>query len=138
MYSCTLLLLVRQIGKFGKVEGRGGVVRANSAKVDLAEATRWAACSLALRHRTLSDISGGEAMGDRVWQVPQEQFVEAWNGGGSLAKVVERVKELAGGNVPKWAVMARATALRKGGVEMQSLPAARTPEQGQCAEAVAE
>jgi hypothetical protein len=62
-------------------------------------------------------------MGDRVWQVPQEQFVEAWNGAASLPDAVARVKELARGAVPKWAVMARATALRKGGVEMRSLPA---------------
>jgi hypothetical protein len=60
-------------------------------------------------------------MGDRVWQVPQEEFVEAWNRGGSLAEVVERVKELAGGNVPKWAVMARAMALRRAGVELKSM-----------------
>jgi len=33
--------------------------------------------------------------------------------GRTLAEVVEKVKELAGGNVPKWAVMARAVALRK-------------------------
>jgi hypothetical protein len=62
-------------------------------------------------------------MGDRVWKVPQEQFVEAWNGVGSLAEVVERIKELAGGNIPQWAAMARVTALRKKGVEFKSLTA---------------
>ncbi|MDB5310597.1 MAG: hypothetical protein JWO38_4799, partial [Gemmataceae bacterium] len=55
--------------------------------------------------------------------IPQEQFVAAWNGAGSLPEAVGRVKELAGGAVPRWAVMARAAALRKGGVEMRSLPA---------------
>jgi hypothetical protein len=64
-------------------------------------------------------------MGDRVWQVPQDAFIEAWNGAGSLPEAVERVKALAGGAVPRWAVMARAAALRKGGVEMRSLPADR-------------
>jgi hypothetical protein len=60
-------------------------------------------------------------MGDRVWQVPQESFVAAWNVAGSLAEVVERVKELAGGNVPKWAVMARAMALRRAGITLKEL-----------------
>jgi hypothetical protein len=62
-------------------------------------------------------------MGDQAWQVPLERFVEAWNGAGSLPEAVARVKELAGGAVPKWAVMARATELRMGGVEMRSLVA---------------
>jgi hypothetical protein len=62
-------------------------------------------------------------MGERVWQVPREMFVAAWNAAGSLADAVERVKQLAGGNVPRWAVMARAVALRKGGVELKPLPA---------------
>jgi hypothetical protein len=61
-------------------------------------------------------------MGDRVWQVPQEKFVTAWNGGASLGEIAERVKELAGGNVPRWAVMVRAAALRKDGVELRTLP----------------
>jgi hypothetical protein len=60
----------------------------------------------------------------RVWQIPQDQFIVAWNAAGSLGEVVERVKELVGGNVPRWAVMARATALRKAGVEMRPLPLA--------------
>ena len=60
-------------------------------------------------------------MGDRAWQVPQDDFVGAWNGAATLAEVVERVKELVGGNVPKWAVMARAVAIRKGGVELKPL-----------------
>ena len=38
-----------------------------------------------------------------------------------MAEVVEKVKQLAGGNVPKWAVMARAVALRKGGTELKKL-----------------
>ena len=64
-------------------------------------------------------------MGERVWQVPRDAFVAAWNTVGSLTEAVERVKELAGGNVPRWAVMARAMALRKEGVILKELrPAA--------------
>ncbi len=60
-------------------------------------------------------------MGDRVWQVPQEQFVAAWSGSGARAEAVLRVKEAVGGAVPRWAVMARAAALKKGGVELKKL-----------------
>jgi hypothetical protein len=63
-------------------------------------------------------------MHERAWKVPQEEFVMAWNAAGSLADVVEQVKQLAGGNVPKWAVMARAAALRKDGVVLKELRAA--------------
>jgi hypothetical protein len=61
-------------------------------------------------------------MVDRVGRIPQERFIEAWNAASSLIEVVERMKELAGGNVPRWAVMSRAAALRKKGIEMRSLP----------------
>ena len=60
-------------------------------------------------------------MGERVWQVPREKFVAAWNRAASLADVIERVKQLASGNVPRWAVMARAAAMRKGWVAMKDL-----------------
>ena len=61
-------------------------------------------------------------MHDRAWQVPEERFVEAWNASGGIEEAAERVKELAGGkNVPRWAVMARAAALRKAGRLMKEL-----------------
>ncbi|HEX4606606.1 MAG TPA: hypothetical protein VH092_00215 [Urbifossiella sp.] len=61
-------------------------------------------------------------MHDRVWQVPEERFVEAWNAAGSIEDAAERVRELAGGkHVPRWAVMARAVALRKTGVGLKPL-----------------
>lgn len=60
-------------------------------------------------------------MGDRAWQVPQDAFVSAWNESASLTDVVERVKLLAGGNVPRWAVMARAAEIRKNGTELKPL-----------------
>jgi hypothetical protein len=55
-------------------------------------------------------------MGDRVWLVPQAEFAAVWNAAGSVAEAVERIKELAGVHVPRWAVMARVTALRKDGL----------------------
>lgn len=63
-------------------------------------------------------------MGDRVWQVPRADFVAAWAASGSLAEATERVRELAGGMVPRWAVMARAAELRKAGVDLKPLKAA--------------
>ncbi|QJW98468.1 hypothetical protein [Frigoriglobus tundricola] len=60
-------------------------------------------------------------MGDQVWQVPQEQFVAAWNGAESLADASVRVKELAGVYVPGWALMVRAMSLRKEGVVLKAL-----------------
>ena len=60
-------------------------------------------------------------MGDRVWQVPGDEFAAAWNASASLTDATERVRELAGGMVPRWAVMARAAELRKAGVELKPL-----------------
>lgn len=60
-------------------------------------------------------------MGERAWQVPQEQFITAWNRAKSLDEVVARVKELTRGGVPRWAVMARAMELRKDGVQLKPL-----------------
>lgn len=59
-------------------------------------------------------------MFDRCWQVPQDQFVAAWNASESLADAANHVKELARGQVPQWAVLARALSLRKDGVEMKT------------------
>ena len=61
---------------------------------------------------------------DRVWQVPQEQFVAAWNGARTVDAAAARVKELAG-NGPRSAVMARAMKLRREGIRMKPLTAAR-------------
>ena len=60
-------------------------------------------------------------MGDRVGQVPRDQFVAAWNGSGSLDEAAARVKALAGGRAPRWAVTARAASLRKDGVGLKPL-----------------
>ena len=61
-------------------------------------------------------------MGDRAWQIPQDAFVAAWNGAESVGEAVGKMKALYGGAVPRWAVMARAVALKTGGVEMKGLP----------------
>ena len=61
-------------------------------------------------------------MGERVWQVPQHQFVAAWSGSQTLDEAAARDKALAGGPAPRWAGLARATALPKEGVELKSLP----------------
>ncbi len=58
---------------------------------------------------------------DRVWQVPQDQFVAAWNGSDTLAEASARLKEIAGGHVPGWALLQRALELRKTGLEMKAL-----------------
>jgi hypothetical protein len=58
---------------------------------------------------------------DRVSGIPGDQFAAAWNAADSLAALVERVKLLAGGHVPRWAVLARAAALRREGVRLKEL-----------------
>ena len=60
-------------------------------------------------------------MGDRVWQVPEEQFVAVWNGAENLGDASARLKEIAGGNVPGWAVLQRSFELRRKGVELKTL-----------------
>ena len=61
-------------------------------------------------------------MGDRVWQLTRERFIAIWNTAETLAEAAERVKQAVGGGaVPRWAVMARAGALRKEGVELKVL-----------------
>jgi hypothetical protein len=62
-------------------------------------------------------------MGDRAWQVPAADFAAAWNAARSLTEAAEAVKRLAGGQVPRWAVMARAGQLRKHGLALKELRA---------------
>jgi hypothetical protein len=70
-------------------------------------------------------MSGDQAMGDRAWQVPQEQFVTAWNGAQTLDDAAAHIRELACGNVPRWAVMARAMEFCKDGVDLKPLTTAK-------------
>ena len=66
-------------------------------------------------------------IGDRVWQVPQDQFVEAWNAAATLDEAAGAVRALAGGPAPRWALIARAGELRKAGVALKPLPAGTRP-----------
>jgi hypothetical protein len=54
----------------------------------------------------------------KVDQVPAAEFVGLWNASHSLDAVVERVRQLVG-PIPRWAVLARAAALRKGGIDLK-------------------
>lgn len=54
--------------------------------------------------------------------LPADQFVALWNDAGSLAEVVERVRELPGGPFPRWAVLARAIACRQNGLDLKPFP----------------
>jgi hypothetical protein len=60
-------------------------------------------------------------MGDRAWQVPKEQFIAAWNAARSLDEAAAKLKEIAGGSVPRWAAKARAMELRRDGVPLKPL-----------------
>src|SRR5262249_52217053 len=60
--------------------------------------------------------------GPTVGVLPADQFVALWNDAGSLAEVVERVRELPGGPFPRWAVLARAIACRQNGLDLKPFP----------------
>ena len=66
-------------------------------------------------------------VGDRVWDVPQDPFVAAWNASATLDEAAAAIRMLAGGPVPRWAAMARAAALRKEGVPLKPLLTAARP-----------
>lgn len=63
-----------------------------------------------------------------VTGVPAETFVAAWNGATSLDEAAGRVKELAGGPAPRWAVLVRAKELRAAGLPLK--PLAGEPARG--------
>jgi hypothetical protein len=66
-------------------------------------------------------------VGDRVWQVPQDQFVAAWNAAATLDEAAAAIRALSGGPAPRWALMARASSLRADGVPLKSLPTGTRP-----------
>jgi predicted NUDIX family NTP pyrophosphohydrolase len=67
-------------------------------------------------------------IGDRVWDVPQDLFVAAWNAAATLDEATAAIRTLVGGPTPRWAVMARASALRKESVPLKLLgPTTRPP-----------
>ena len=63
-------------------------------------------------------------MTDRVGKLPAEQFVAVWNGSASLDEATARVKAEVGTPCPRWAVLARAVALREQGMELKAMPKA--------------
>jgi hypothetical protein len=57
-------------------------------------------------------------MTQRVEAVPRDEFVAIWNAAWSLDDVVAGVQDRVG-PVPRWAVLARAAALRREGVDLK-------------------
>jgi hypothetical protein len=66
-------------------------------------------------------------IGDRVWQVPRDQFVAAWGAAATLDEAAVAVRVLAGGPAPRWALIARAAELRADGVALKPLPTGTPP-----------
>lgn len=62
-------------------------------------------------------------MTERVNEVPRDEFAAMWNAAWSLDDVVAGVQDRVG-PVPRWAVVARAAALRKEGAELKRFTAA--------------
>ncbi|HEX4612313.1 MAG TPA: hypothetical protein VH092_29230 [Urbifossiella sp.] len=61
-------------------------------------------------------------MNTQVDQLPADVFAGVWNASGSLDEAAARVKEMVGGRAPRWAVLARATALRMAGADLKRFP----------------
>jgi len=57
-------------------------------------------------------------MTDHLLNLSDDSFTTLWNAAHSLDEAAERVREVAG-KVPRWAVLARASALRRKGVELR-------------------
>ncbi|MBN9521977.1 hypothetical protein J0H58_26260 [bacterium] len=51
---------------------------------------------------------------DRLATLPDADLIDLWNAAGTIDEVVERVVARVG-RVPRWAVVARAAALRRAG-----------------------
>ena len=57
---------------------------------------------------------------DRLYQLPDAEFITLWNRAGTTDEVVEQVV-LRVGRVLRWAVVARGVALRKAGNDLKAL-----------------
>lgn len=57
-------------------------------------------------------------MTDWLSNLTDDEFSRLWNTARDLDEAAERVREVAG-KVPRWAVLARASALRRRGVELR-------------------
>jgi hypothetical protein len=60
----------------------------------------------------------GDTMTDRLLTLSDNAFTQLWNQAQNLDEAVERVREVVG-KVPRWAVMAKASALRRQRVELK-------------------
>ena len=56
-------------------------------------------------------------MHDYVSAMADAEFAAVWNAAGSFDEAVTRVREVVG-DVPRWAVFSRSSALRRRGVEL--------------------
>jgi hypothetical protein len=57
-------------------------------------------------------------MTEQVAQLAGETFATLWNGAGSFDEAVEQIRGVVG-KTPRWAVLARASALRRQGVGLK-------------------
>ncbi len=57
-------------------------------------------------------------MTDHLLNLPDDEFSLLWNQARDLDEATERIREVVG-RVPRWAVLARASALRRKGVELK-------------------
>lgn len=57
-----------------------------------------------------------------VEQMSAERFAAIWNAAGTLDEAAAKVKLEVGTPCPRWAVMARAVALREQGVQLKVMP----------------
>ncbi|VTS00581.1 unnamed protein product [Gemmata massiliana] len=77
-------------------------------------------------------------MGEKVWQVPREEFIALWNAAGSLDEVAAQILARVGPRAPRWAVIARAAELRRDGATLRALVPERAlladpaPPAGRC------
>jgi len=77
----------------------------------------------ALQQRIRYDVQPEvHQMGDKVWQLPKEQFIAIWNASETLTEAAKRIKQTVSGPAPRWAVIARAGQLRHEGIELKPLP----------------
>jgi len=65
------------------------------------------------------------AVTENVGRIPVERFAAVWNGSASLEEATAKVRTEVGTPCPRWAVLARAVALREQGVELKAMPKAR-------------
>jgi hypothetical protein len=61
-------------------------------------------------------------MTERLGRLSAERFVEHWNGSASLDEATARVRAEVGTPCPRWAVLARAVALREQGRQLKAMP----------------